>query len=477
MNNYIYTDILQTFPEVSEETVDVILNDEIRKNGMKIVVLDDDPTGVQTVHDVSVYTDWSKDSIRSGFEEENKLFYILTNSRGFTKAQTAKAHREIAENIAAVAAEKKQEYMIISRSDSTLRGHYPLEPQILKDVMEEKSGVKIDGEVLCPFFKEGGRYTIGNIHYVRYENKLVPAGETEFAKDRTFGYSASDLREYIAEKTNNMYKAADVICISLEELRSLQLDRIEEKLLSVGGFNKIIVNAVDYIDVKIFCIALYRAISRGKRFMFRTAAALVKCIGGISDQPLLTRKDMIRNETENGGIVVVGSHTQKTTLQMQQLLKVPGTVGIEFQSDLVLEGKDAFENEIRRVVSESESLIRNGKTPVCYTNRKLLTVENDTKEAALVRSVQISDGVQSLVGRLSVAPAFVIAKGGITSSDIGTKALSVRRANVMGQIRPGIPVWETGADSRFPGIPYVIFPGNVGDDNTLKEAVEILVNH
>ena len=367
--------------------------------------------------------------------------------------------------------------MIISRSDSTLRGHYPLEPQILKDVMEEKSGIIIDGEVLCPFFKEGGRYTIGNIHYVRYENKLVPAGETEFAKDRTFGYSASDLREYIAEKTNNMYKAADVICISLEELRSLQLDRIEEKLLSVSNFNKIIVNAVDYIDVKIFCIALYRAISRGKRFMFRTAAALVKCIGGISDQPLLTRKDMIRNETENGGIVVVGSHTQKTTLQLQQLLKVPGTVGIEFQSDLVLEGKEAFENEIRRVVSESESLIRNGKTPVCYTKRKLLTVENDTKEAALVRSVQISDGVQSLVGRLSVAPAFVIAKGGITSSDIGTKALSVRRANVMGQIRPGIPVWETGADSRFPGIPYVIFPGNVGDDNTLKEAVEILVNH
>ncbi len=101
-------------------------------------------------------------------------------------------------------------------------------------------------------------------------------------------------------------------------------------------------------------------------------------------------------------------------------------------------------------------------------------MENDTKEDALLRSVKISEGVYSLVGRLSVTPAFVIAKGGITSSDVGTKALKVKRANVMGQIRPGIPVWQTGPESTFPETPYVIFPGNVGEAETLKEAVEIL---
>ena len=58
------------------------------------------------------------------------------------------------------------------------------------------------------------------------------------------------------------------------------------------------------------------------------------------------------------------------------------------------------------------------------------------------------------------------AKGGITFSGIGTKALKVRRALVMGQIRPGIPVWQTGAESRFPGISYVIFPDNVGEDTS-----------
>ena len=91
-------------------------------------------------------------------------------------------------------------------------------------------------------------------------------------------------------------------------------------------------------------------------------------------------------------------------------------------------------------------------------------------------SVKISDAVQSLVGRLSITPSFVIAKGGITSSDVGTKALAVKKANVLGQIKPGIPVWQTGEESKFPLTPYVIFPGNVGEISTLKEAVEVLMN-
>ena len=44
----------------------------------------------------------------------------------------------------------------------------------------------------------------------------------------------------------------------------------------------------------------------------------------------------------------------------------------------------------------------------------------------------------------------------------------------MGQIQPGIPVWKLGPESRFPGLPYIIFPGNVGSDDTLKKVVKIL---
>ncbi len=469
--------VLESFPSVDEKKLDELLAEELDQNDTKIVVLDDDPTGVQTVHDISVFTNWDLDSIRDGFNEDNKVFYILTNSRGMTEDETTKVHKDIAKRIAQVAHETGIPYMIMSRSDSTLRGYYPLEPQLLKEGMEE-DGFVIDGEILSPFMKEGGRFTIDDVHYVLQGDELVPAAQTEFAQDKTFGYTHSALPDYIEEKTGGKYKAEDVTSIGLDELRSGDFDTIVEKLENVKDFNKVVVNAVDYCDLKSFCIALFRALNEGKSFMFRTAAGLVKVAGGIPDKDLLTRTDMVTEELvgENGGIVVVGSHTQKTTDQLEKLLELENTVAIPFNSDLVLEGDEALEEEIKRCVKEAEDVIREGKTAVLYTNRKLLTQENDTKESALLRSLKIADGVQRLVGDLSIVPAFVVAKGGITSSDIGVKALGVKKANVLGQIQPGIPVWQTGSESKFPKTPYVIFPGNVGDEYTLKKAVEILMD-
>lgn len=453
--------------------LDALLQEEIDRSNMKIVVLDDDPTGIQTVHDISLYTDWTYESIREGFLEDNKLFYVLTNSRAFSRAHTEEVHREIAQTIDAVSKELGKDYVMISRSDSTLRGHYPLEPAVLKETYEANNDTKIDGEILCLFFKEGGRFTLDNIHYVAYGDELVPAAETEFAKDSTFGYTKSDMREYIEEKTGGAYHAEDVICIPLEMLRAEKYDEIEALLMSCENFNKIVVNAIDYCDLKVFSIALYRAFAKGKHFLFRSAASLVKVMGGVPDIPLLTRKDMVTRSTENGGIVVIGSYTQKTTAQFERLKDLDMTF-IEFNSDLVLEEAKLAE-EITRVIRTAEDTISSGKSAVIYTKRKLLTLDTDTKEEVLKRSTKISEAVQSLVAGLTVEPAFIIAKGGITSSDICTKALRVKHGMVLGQAAPGIPVLRTDKVSKFPDIPYIIFPGNVGDDNTLRHILNILI--
>ncbi|MBR0247888.1 MAG: hydroxyacid dehydrogenase, partial [Synergistaceae bacterium] len=148
---------------------------------------------------------------------------------------------------------------------------------------------------------------------------------------------------------------------------------------------------------------------------------------------------------------------------------------IELDATLVKDDA-AFSREVQRCLDKEEECIKAGRTVCCYTTRALIKADTGNKEDELRLSVKISDAVQSLVGRLSVTPAFVIAKGGITSSDVGTKALAVKRANVLGQIRPGIPVWQTGEESKFPLTPYVIFPGNVGEAETLKEAVEVLTS-
>ncbi|HWL12677.1 MAG TPA: four-carbon acid sugar kinase family protein [Ureibacillus sp.] len=472
-NRRLVEEVFNNIPSVDTSLVNEMIEKELKNLNKKIIVLDDDPTGVQTVHGVSVYTDWSLESIDKGFQEDNSMFFILTNSRGFTAAETTKAHQEIAANIVEAAKRNNHKFTIISRGDSTLRGHYPLETQVLKETVEANSDNRFDGEVILPFFKEGGRFTIDNIHFVQYDEYLVPAGETEFAKDRTFGYTKSHLGEWAEEKSNGEYQAENMTYISLESLRALDIDTIEQQLLKVENFNKVIVNAVDYADVKIFTIALIRAMNKGKNFMFRSAAALTKVIGGVCDKNLLTREEIMSEDSNNGGLVIIGSHVKKTTEQFEELKKSNAVAFIEFNVHLVLE-PEKFEAELDRVIETTNKLIIEGKNVAVYTRRERLDLGEGKKEEELKLAVKISDAVTSIVKRLEVRPSYIIAKGGITSSDIGTNGLEVKRATVAGQIRPGIPVWTTGSESKFPGISYVIFPGNVGTKTDLREVVEML---
>ncbi len=464
------------FGPIKQTDVDNELRSCLRQFDKKIIVLDDDPTGVQTVHDISVYTDWSVESIEAGFNESNSMFFILTNSRGLLPKETAKAHREIALNILKTAQKLKKEFIIISRGDSTLRGHYPLETKIIKETIESNSTIRFDGEVLFPFFMEGGRFTIDGVHYVQEGDYLIPVGKTEFARDKSFGFAQSHLAKWIEEKSEGQFKAENVQHITYEDLRKTGNDGIVEKLMKVENFNKVIVDAIAYVDVKIFAIALIKAMRSGKKFMFRTAAAFPKVLGGINDQDLLQEADIVKKENHHGGLVIVGSHVQKTSEQLDELRQHNMVEFVEFNQHLVLKPAE-LEAEVDRVVALCEKDIRLGKTVVVYTKRERLDVGKENKEEELKIAVRISDAVTSIVQKLQVRPNYMIAKGGITSSDIGTKGLQVKKAVVAGQIKPGVPVWITGRESKFPEIPYIIFPGNVGTRNTLKEVVEILNGH
>lgn len=463
--------LFRGIPAVDEAMVDAALAQERAGFDRKIIVLDDDPTGVQTVNGVHVYTDWSEESIAAGFAEDNEMFFILTNSRAFSAAHTETVHAEIAARVAAAAKRTGKAFMLVSRSDSTLRGHYPRETAALTRTLKA-AGERIDGEVLMPFFKEGGRFTIGDVHYVQEDTDLTPAGETEFARDKTFGYTASNLKEYIEEKTQGAFRAADVVSISLDDLRALRVEEITAQLAAVTDFRKVVVNAVDYVDVKVFAIAMMRAMKAGKNFMFRTAAAWTKIIGGVPDRPLLGRDELVVPGNRNGGLIIIGSHVQKTTEQFEKLRALGTVKCIEFRHLLVLD-PPKLEGELRRVIAETEDAVRSGVTVAVYTGRERF--DAGSEEESLRVSVQISDAITSIVRRLSVQPAFLITKGGITSSDVGTKGLSVRRALVLGQVAPGIPVWRTGPESKFPGMSYIIFPGNVGAAETLRDVAAMLM--
>ena len=439
-----------------------------------VVVLDDDPTGIQTVHGLYVYTDWSRETFVRGLTSGQPMFFVLTNSRSFSAEETRAVHMEIAEHLAQASLETGWPFLLVSRGDSTLRGHYPLETETLRQTLEAMLPLRYSGEILMPYFQEGGRFTIGDVHYVRTGEQLIPAGMTEFARDSTFPFSSSDLKDWCEERTKGRYPAGEVASISLEELRGLDYGGIVQTLSSLSGFRKLVVNCAHGLDAEVFVTALVQALEEGKEFLIRSAAGLVRALSGVELRPLLTREELRGADHGTGGLVVVGSHVAKTTGQLERLLReVPHLEPICFQAERVLQ-PDGGRAEEERVLACAERAIRAGTTAVIYTSRQVLvTQQGGAGDLAL--STRISRAVSRSVAALSVRPAFLIAKGGITSSDIGVHALGVKRALILGQAAPGVPVWQTGPESKFPGLSYIIFPGNVGEPDTLCRLVRRLL--
>lgn len=462
--------LLKTVPAFSG-TVDVeaTLKREKIERKKVVVVLDDDPTGIQTVHDVYFYTDWSQEVLVDAFASE-KLFFIHTNTRALTEAETERINRDIMKNCIKASRVIGRGFSIISRSDSTLRGHYPLETSVLRQVYEKETNEELHGEVIVPCFFEGGRYTYGDIHYVKEKGYFVPIGETEYAQDTVFGYRNSDLKAYVEEKTKGEWKAEEVASVPVELLRKGDIDSIVRTLLKQEGFQKIIVNAMCYDDLRVFLIALFEAERRGKRFLFRTAASFVKVYGLIEDRDLLCKSEIRPSmEKDRRVLTVVGSHIKKTNDQLEDLLSCSGVRGIQLDVERVLGDESSRHEEITKKRRMIEEAMESSLDPVLYTSRRLVRTSHTDSDGDLCISNCVSNAIVDLVKCIKHKPCCIIAKGGITSSDILVKGLGVTRATVVGQVIPGVPVIRLEGVSEWKDVSYIIFPGNVGDRNSLHK--------
>ena len=441
-------------------------------SGRKIVVLDDDPTGTQTVHGLPVLTEWTPEALAAAWDGAETTFYVLTNSRRYPLEQAQAMNREIAHNLSQVVHARGDEPVLVSRSDSTLRGHYPGEVSALRQTLEAELGLRYDGVVVVPFFLEGGRLTVNDVHWVQMGAELVPAAQTEFARDPTFGYRHSDLREWVAEKSGGRVPAEAVLSIDLRAIREGGPNAVMDLLSQARDERVIVVNAITYRDVESFVWGLMQAESQGQRFLFRTAASFVKVRGGIPDRGLLTSEELQTSGGEEGvgGLTLVGSYVQRTTQQLNSALELGGTLGLELHVSRILD-ENTREAEIKHVLRRTEKELQAGQDVLVYTSRELI-IPNGVAQLEVAR--QVSEALVEVLRRLSVPPAYLIGKGGITSSDLATGGLSVRQAQVLGQIVPGVPVWRLGPESKYPGLPYVVFPGNVGGPDALAQTIQIL---
>lgn len=438
------------------------------------IVLDDDPTGVQTVHNCLLLTAWNSASLRAGFNDAECFFYVLTNTRARTADETQRIVTEVVQNALKANADYGYRLVFVSRSDSTLRGHFPLEARTVAQVLEEHDYQPVDAVILIPAFFEGGRFTRNGRHYLIDEGREIPTDQTEFAKDSVFGYTTSYLPGYVAEKTRDTevpVDQEDVVTISLQDLRRGTVKTLVKRLAELSGRSHVAVDAENYQDLNVFTEAVHTVLGKGKRFVFQTAASFVKSVTSNPDQPLQTR---FPGRTQRSGLVIVGSHVPKTSAQLEFLLsesndRTVETEAIEIDVHRLLKDPD---RERRRSAETVSSTLRNGRTPVVYTSREV--VKFDSQEQQLSAGAQISRTLSGIVSDLDEEPRFIIAKGGITCYDVLVHGLHVREVRVKGQLLPGIPVVVTPEGHRFAGLPYVIFPGNVGDTETLVTALEKL---
>ena len=442
----------------------------------KIIVIDDDPTGSQTVHSCLLLTRWDVDTLKQGLQDEAPLFFILSNTRAMEAQHAAEVTRTICQNLKQALESLRQagnaiNPLVVSRSDSTLRGHYPIET----DIIAEELG-PFDAHFMVPAFFEGGRITRDSTHYLLIEGEPVPVHETEFARDSVFGFSTAFMPDYVEEKTHGQIKAGTVERFLLDDVRGDCRARLRDLQHNVCC----VVDAEQQTDLDNFATQLLEIASEGKRFLFRSAASLLTAFAQLPPQPVASEAMAQYVRNQQPGVILVGSHVSKTSQQLAHLRQHTDITAVHVDVKQLNVADPLQWNETaarlgQDVLKQIETAHQAGKSVVIYTTREELQFADQATRLAFGQ--RLSSFLMDIVSRLPANIGFLISKGGITSNDVLSTGLNLTVSRVVGQILPGCSVIRCPEDHpRYPNLPVVIFPGNVGDETAITRAYRILTS-
>jgi uncharacterized protein YgbK (DUF1537 family) len=446
------------------------VREALRADDVKLAVVDDDPTGTQAVRGVPLIASWEERELEWAMRAAAPTFAVLANTRALPRERAVAINAEIGERLPAVARRLGVQVRAISRSDSTLRGHFPAEPEALAAGLA-RGGERIDGVLLCPAFPEAGRVTADDVHLVRRGGELVPVGETEYARDPAFGFRSSDLKMWIRERAGDEMAVSSV---SLADLREGGPPRVAERLLELGGTTRCaIANAVEPSDLDVLALGLTLAEREGLRVVCRTGPSFLAARAGRATAEPLAPDELAL--PGGRGLLVVGSHTALTTAQLEAARSRHGFELVVLDVEALVADDGARRGAaIARASAALRSALAHGDTALATSRDSAHAVAG---ASSLRTSATIADALVEVVREVvaSITLDWLVAKGGITSHDIAVRALGARRATVLGQVLPGqISVWELGEGSANTGLRYVVFPGNVGDERSLALVLDRL---
>jgi uncharacterized protein YgbK (DUF1537 family) len=436
-----------------------------------IVVLDDDPTGSQSVHDVTVLIDPTTDDFERAARQRLTTF-VWTNTRSLPEDAAVDLNRALVRSALDAARLAGVRPVFVSRGDSTLRGHFAAE---LSAVLSTCAGAgqPVDGVVFAPAFLEAGRITADDVQWVEQsDGSVVPAAETEFARDATFGYRETNLKDWVAARTS--LRPDKIKSIPAGKANGAAAERV---VTSLGDGDIAIANVATAADLEALVLACNSAERAGRRLVYRAGPSLVRALAGQPPRAPLTTADLAGHgpDTDHAfGLTVVGSHTALTTRQLDTAARRHGLAVVELDVDAMLD--DTTAADARGTVTVALEHALRGDHAALVTSRSVRMVpENPQQSLALAR--RVSGEVCAVVHGLSpdLPLRYLVAKGGITSHEVAVHGLGMRQASVLGQMLPGqISVLRLGPETPRPGMPYLVFPGNVGNDGSLADVLTTL---
>jgi uncharacterized protein YgbK (DUF1537 family) len=464
----------------------------IAASSLKVIVLDDDPTGSQTVHGCPLLLRWDAATLAAGLRHPSPLLFLLANSRALAPEQARLRLRQICAALRSALAEARQQgvidrYVVVSRGDSTLRGHFPLELEVIAAELGP-----FDASFLVPAFLEGGRTTVDGVHLLHG----LPVHQSPFARDRLFGYGTSQLAGWVEEKSAGRIRSEQVQQISLAELDQLQLAdpeaSLRRRLAALGGNPLLVVDAERPAQLAAFGALVRQLVAAAppRRFLFQSAASLLNGLVPLPPQPR-GRRGLAELRRRGGGglplpgLVLVGSHVGLADAQLAALLAQPGCGGVELpvaRVHRVLEGPlpDRLLASLEQEWLERlQALLAAGLTAVLYTSRGELACRHAAERRQLGQV--LAAAMARVAARLAPQLGYLISKGGITSHTLLADGLGLASVGLMGQLLPGLslvlPAAAAGGeplDVALAELPILTFPGNLGDETTLTQAWRLM---
>ena len=446
---------------------------------MKVIVIDDDPTGSQTVNNCLLLLKWDYSTLIKGFQSKSNLFFILANTRSLSENDAKLRLVEICNALKKVISKEsyKEEFIFVSRGDSTLRGHNFLEPKIMNDCLGP-----FDATFHIPAFIEGKRMTIDGDHFV--DN--VPVSQTIFAKDKIFGYKTSNVKQLLFQKSKSQLKFNDIQNLKISELKVLESKEkniVFNKIRNLKENSHVIVDIENYSQLEKFSLSI-KKLSKQKKFLFRTAASFISSISAVKDNPkepffysLIRRKN--REKKFLPGFLVIGSYVELTTMQLKEFLEISDCIPIELDVFEFLRISKLKSNQDQlvffknKLLAQIRSILKQENTPVLFTSRKEVSLAKNDEQVNFYNS--LAHFISELVSDLKNEIGYLVSKGGITSNVILSNGFKANYVYLQGQIITGVSL-VTFKLENDENLPIVTFPGNIGNQDSLVKVWRILEN-